>query len=128
MTGLRMEIPHKGNATPNRPRRVAAEVHICALRSPMWEAETFSLNAILPFVARRMFPSTLFGLKCLYRRLASLDCPAGKCGWYGVVAFAVLLALAACAGGTTNAGIYTMPTEEPRRPDPAFARQAVSIR
>ena len=37
------------------------------------------------------------------------------------VACAVLLALAACAGGTTNAGIYTMPTEEPRGPDPAFA-------
>ena len=42
------------------------------------------------------------------------------------VACAVLLALAACAGGTTNSGIYTMPTEEPRRPDPAFARQVVA--
>ena len=42
------------------------------------------------------------------------------------VACAVLLALAACAGGTTNAGIYTMPTEEPRGPDPAFARQVVA--
>jgi len=42
------------------------------------------------------------------------------------VACGVLLAFAACVGGTTNAGIYTMPTEEPRGPDPAFARQVVA--
>src|ERR1700758_4864823 len=43
------------------------------------------------------------------------------------VACAVLLVLAALAGGTTNAGIYTMPTEQPRGPDPAFARQVVAF-
>jgi len=42
----------------------------------------------------------------------------------GVVC-AVLLALAAFASGTTNAGIYSMPTEVPRGPDPAFARTVV---
>jgi lipoprotein-anchoring transpeptidase ErfK/SrfK len=39
---------------------------------------------------------------------------------------AVLLILAACVGGTTNAGIYTNPWEEPRGPNPAFARQVVT--
>ena len=34
--------------------------------------------------------------------------------------------LAACVGGTTSAGIFTMPTEEPRGPDPAFARHVVA--
>jgi lipoprotein-anchoring transpeptidase ErfK/SrfK len=34
--------------------------------------------------------------------------------------------LAACIGGTTSAGIFTMPTEEPRGPDPAFARHVVA--
>ena len=41
-------------------------------------------------------------------------------------ACAVLLAFAACAGGTTNAGIFTMPWEQRRAPDPAFARQVVA--
>jgi lipoprotein-anchoring transpeptidase ErfK/SrfK len=41
------------------------------------------------------------------------------------VAYAVPLALAACVGGMTHAGIYTMPTEQPRGPDPAFVRQVV---
>jgi lipoprotein-anchoring transpeptidase ErfK/SrfK len=34
--------------------------------------------------------------------------------------------LAACVGGTTNAGIFTMPWEQPRGPTPAFARQVVA--
>ena len=39
---------------------------------------------------------------------------------------AVLLGLVACVGGTTNAGIFTMPWEQPRGPNPAFARQVVA--
>ena len=42
------------------------------------------------------------------------------------VACAVLLAMAACVGGTTNAGVFTMPWEQPRGPNPAFARQVVA--
>jgi lipoprotein-anchoring transpeptidase ErfK/SrfK len=41
------------------------------------------------------------------------------------VAAAVLLATIACVSGTTNAGIFT-PWEQPRGPDPAFARQVVA--
>src|SRR6478609_9844065 len=40
-------------------------------------------------------------------------------------ACAVLLGLVACVGGTTDAGVLT-PWEQPRRPDPAFARQVVA--
>jgi hypothetical protein len=36
-------------------------------------------------------------------------------------ACAVLLGLLACLGGTTNAGIFTMPWEQSRGPNPAFA-------
>src|SRR3984885_11110542 len=39
---------------------------------------------------------------------------------------AALLGLVACVCGTTNAGIYTNPWEEPRGPNPAFARQVVA--
>jgi lipoprotein-anchoring transpeptidase ErfK/SrfK len=39
---------------------------------------------------------------------------------------AVLLILAACLGGTSRAGVYTMPSEDPAGPDPAFARQVVA--
>ena len=39
---------------------------------------------------------------------------------------AVLLILAACVGGTTSAGIFTMPWEQRRGPNPAFARQVVA--
>jgi lipoprotein-anchoring transpeptidase ErfK/SrfK len=38
---------------------------------------------------------------------------------------ALLLAMVACAGGTTNAGVFT-PWEQSRGPDPAFARQVVT--
>ena len=41
-------------------------------------------------------------------------------------ACAVLLGLLACVGGTTNAGIFTMPWEQSRGPNPAFARQVVA--
>ena len=39
---------------------------------------------------------------------------------------AVLLILAACVGGTTSAGIYTMPWDQQRGPNPVFARQVVA--
>src|SRR5437016_9658344 len=42
------------------------------------------------------------------------------------VACAVLLILAACVGGTTSADIFTMPWEQRRGPNPAFARQVVA--
>jgi hypothetical protein len=42
------------------------------------------------------------------------------------IACGVLLILAACVGGTTNAGIFTMPWEQPRGPNPAFARRVVA--
>ena len=51
-----------------------------------------------------------------------------SCRQTGVVrgmAAAVLLATMACVGGTTNAGVLT-PWEQPRGPDPAFARQVVA--
>ena len=38
----------------------------------------------------------------------------------------VLLILAACVGGTTSAGIYTMPWDQQRGPSPVFARQVVA--
>ena len=38
---------------------------------------------------------------------------------------AVLLILAVCVGGTTSAGVYTMPWDQQRGPNPAFARQVV---
>jgi lipoprotein-anchoring transpeptidase ErfK/SrfK len=41
-------------------------------------------------------------------------------------ACAVLLAVAACIAGTTNAGVFTGPWEQSRAPDPAFARQVVA--
>ena len=41
-------------------------------------------------------------------------------------ACAVLLGLLACVGGTTNAGIFTMPWEQSRGPNPAFARHVVA--
>ena len=39
---------------------------------------------------------------------------------------AVLLILAACVGGPTSAGIYTMPWDQQRGPNPVFARQVVA--
>src|SRR6516225_1523140 len=42
------------------------------------------------------------------------------------IACAVLLILAACVGGTTSAGIFTMPWELRGGPNPAFARQVVA--
>jgi len=39
---------------------------------------------------------------------------------------AVLLILVACVGGTTNAGIFTMPWDQQRGPNPVFARQVVA--
>ena len=42
------------------------------------------------------------------------------------VACAVLLALTAFAGGTTNAGFFSTPWDQPRGPNPAFARQIVA--
>jgi lipoprotein-anchoring transpeptidase ErfK/SrfK len=38
----------------------------------------------------------------------------------------VLLGVAACLGGTTHAGVFTGSSEQPRGPDPAFARQVVA--
>jgi lipoprotein-anchoring transpeptidase ErfK/SrfK len=42
------------------------------------------------------------------------------------VACAVLLALTAFAGGTTNAGFFSTPWDQPQGPNPAFARQIVA--
>jgi lipoprotein-anchoring transpeptidase ErfK/SrfK len=48
------------------------------------------------------------------------------CRQIWVVRGAVLLALVAFAGGTTNAGIFSVPCEQPLGPNPAFARQVVA--
>src|SRR5215831_14521261 len=42
------------------------------------------------------------------------------------VTCAALLALAACAGGTTGSNIFSTTPEQPRAPDPAFARTVVA--
>src|SRR5262252_6956282 len=42
------------------------------------------------------------------------------------VTCAALLALAACAGGTTGFNIFSTAPEQPRAPDPAFARTVVT--
>ena len=42
------------------------------------------------------------------------------------LACAALLALAACAGGTTGFNIFSTTPEQPRAPDPAFARTVVA--
>jgi hypothetical protein len=55
MTGLRMEIPHKDNAAPNR-REERRPNFTFALSAAHVGSGDVSLNAILPFVARRMFP------------------------------------------------------------------------
>ena len=38
----------------------------------------------------------------------------------------MVLILAACVGGTTNAGIFSMPWDQQRGPNPVFARQVVA--
>jgi hypothetical protein len=50
-----MEIPHKDNATPNR-REERRPKFTFALSAAHVGSGDVSLNAILPFAARRMFP------------------------------------------------------------------------
>ena len=71
---------------------------------------------------RRALPSCSRGIVFMKIRFAGLSRRQVVRG----AACAVLLGLVACVGGTTNAGIFTMPWEQPRGPNPAFARHVVA--
>ena len=71
------------------------------------------------------FPEPFFILKRLYEDQVRGLCRRQMRVVRGVACTA-LLGMAACVSGTTNAGAFTMPWEQPRGPNPAFARQVVA--